>query len=73
MGTLPQECTVFQVKQTFMRHTAITTRQNAPGREAMLAGNLEQVLIIRLLCGIENDADVHHYVDKQAFRRDKRR
>src|SRR5262245_28341332 len=37
----------------------------------MLLGEAPELLIIRLLCRIKNNADVHHNVDEQAFRRNE--
>src|SRR3979490_1767123 len=60
------------IKNSFMRSTAVTAHQISPGGQTMLNRNSPQCIVLSFLSYIEDQSDVHHDIDKQAFRRHKR-
>src|SRR3981189_2007267 len=61
-----------QIKDSFMRSTAVTAHQITPGGQTMLNRNSPQCIVLSFFGCIEDQSHVHHYVDKRAFRRHKR-
>src|SRR5258707_1463893 len=72
VGRLTHKFPRTQIKNPFMRSTAVTAHQIAPGGQTMLNRNSPQCIVLSFFGCIENQSDVHHNVDKQAFRGHKR-
>ena len=64
MGGLFEEFTGLDIEKALVRGRSIATHENAAGGEAMQVGDAIQTFVAGLEGRPENDADVHHDVDK---------
>src|ERR1700746_3947495 len=69
---LPQKFACIQVKNSFMGGTAVAAHQITSGGQTMLNRHPPQCIILRCFGRIEDQSDVHHDVDEQAFWRHER-
>src|ERR1700736_2313430 len=67
MGGLSQKFAGFKIENSLVRGAAIPANQVSASRQAMLDAYVEQLLILSLFCRVEDDRDVHHDIDEQAF------
>src|SRR5207244_2268542 len=62
---LPQKLARLQVEDPLVSGAAVAAKKGAARGQAVLRGDLAQCGVVRLLRGVENDADVHHNVDEE--------
>src|SRR5262249_4398072 len=73
LRTLPEESAGFEVKNGFVSRTPVGAHEVPSRNAAVFQRDLSQSIVAGLPCGPENDADIHHDVDAERLRADKRR
>ena len=72
MGAVAEELARLEVEDRLVGRAAVTANEVTSGRQAVLGGDPQKVLVARCAGGFEDDPDVHHDVDEARVRRDER-
>ena len=72
MGAVPQELARLEVEDRLVSRAAVASHEVTSGRQAVLGGDPQEVLVAGRPSGFEDDPDVHHDVDEAGVGADER-
>ena len=72
MGAVAQELARVEVEDRLVSGAAVASHEVTSGRQAVLGGDPQEVLVARRPGGFEDDPDVHHDVDEARVCADER-